>query len=253
MGDEISDPDEFNRFLDSLSILKEPSLQVITNTDLAIPEHLTGGATIMMVTGDTGFERPVVSVAAGKRSASAVDGTAKLSTSHATGLNAFRAGDLQEWATHQLNLAGRGLELNVSAPKKAKPQTTVVTADNLFDSKPTVAALQVELDRYKRAPLLAKMSDLGNYTISQMKTGSGVLVSSLEAKSNLALVAYLVTVQVAFNNGKTVRRMLTSVMELLGRQMSVDGLQRFAKYMLKLRAFLSATLYRLAAASAVKA
>ena len=142
-------------------------------------------------------------------------------------------------------------DFEMSAPKKAKPQATVVTTNEQFDSKPTVAALQVELGRYKKAPLLAKMSDLSNYTISWVKAGSGVMVHSLEAKSNLTLVAYLIAVQVAFNNGKTVRRMLTYVIELLGRQMNADGLQRFPKCMVKLRAFLSATLYRLAAASAV--
>ena len=129
----------------------------------------------------------------------------------------------------------------------------MVAAEGLSGNKPTVAALQVELGRYKQAPLLAKMSDLGSYTISQMKAGSDVLVNTLEAKSNLTLVAYLVTMQVAFSNGKTVRRVLTYVMELLGGLMNVDGFQRSAKYVLKLRAFLSATLYRLAAASAVKA
>ena len=49
MGD-ITDPVAFNDFLDSLPIIsKEPAVATIAPNTLPIPEHFSGGATVMMV------------------------------------------------------------------------------------------------------------------------------------------------------------------------------------------------------------
>ena len=84
---------------------------------------------------------------------------------------------------------------------------------------------------------MAALSDLGKYTLLNIKSGPGVITELLTAKSNLTLVASLVSVQLAFNNAQVLHCVLSYVLDLPRRRVNL------AKYTVKLRAFVSAVLF----------
>ena len=178
LSGDITDPTEFENFINGLDIVGSgPAVQLVAKDSFQIPEYLSGGGTLMMISDNT--ESPAVNVAAGKRPAASLGAAGRPSaTSHPTALRAFRNNDLKEWATHWLNKAGRAGELSAGAtPKRPKTNMAVI-------SSPTTSELQMELERYKNMPVLAAIQ-------AKLATSNSIITYYMQSKIGAAVALTL--------------------------------------------------------------